>query len=446
LPLKAFDEKTKKEVDSVHKVFAEDALRILALGIRYVNEAPSMETPEEIERDLELCGLIGLIDPARPEAAQAVERAKMAGIRTIMITGDHAATASAIARNIGILGENEKVLTGQQLNDMPDEELCRNIHHYSVYARVSPEDKIRIVEAWQENGEVVSMTGDGVNDTPALKAADVGISMGQSGTEVAKSASDMVLTDDNFATIIDAVSEGRNVFSNIRKTVYFLLVCNISEIVIMLVAQLKGWGIPVTPIMLLLVNVLGDGIPGICLSKDTSDPRLMDREPIRRDEGFLAGGLLKVIIQQTIACSVVVLIGYYIGTFRALPGMEAPSQAIGQTVAFLVLGWTSILHLFTVRSRKSVFKRAVMDNPPVLYSTVGMIAVFSFLVAFPPIGKIFGLTAIGSYHWLLATGLSLIPTVVAEIGKLIDNQTSIREINEYRNRLIRHRIRKDDSF
>ena len=446
LPLKAFDEKTKKEVDSVHKIFAEEALRVLALGIRYVNETPSMETPEEIERDLELCGLIGLIDPARPEAAQAVERAKMAGIRTIMITGDHAATASAIARNIGILGENEKVLTGQQLNDMPDEELCRNIHHYSVYARVSPEDKIRIVEAWQENGEVVSMTGDGVNDTPALKAADVGISMGQSGTEVAKSASDMVLTDDNFATIIDAVSEGRNVFSNIRKTVYFLLVCNISEIVIMLVAQLKGWGIPVTPIMLLLVNVLGDGIPGICLSRDTSDPRLMDREPIRRDEGFLAGGLLKVIIQQTIACSVVVLIGYYIGTFRALPGMEGPSQAIGQTVAFLVLGWTSILHLFTVRSRKSVFKRAVMDNPPVLYSTVGMIAVFSILVAFPPIGKIFGLTAIGSYHWLLAAGLSLIPTVVAEIGKLIDNQTSIREINEYRNRLIRHRIRKDDSF
>lgn len=237
LPLKAFDEEREKEVDRVHKYFTGEALRVLSLGIRYVNEAPSMDKPEEIERDLELCGLIGLIDPARPEAAQAVEKAKLAGIRTIMITGDHAATASAIARNIGILGENEKVLTGQQLKTMSDEELCRNIHHYSVYARVSPEDKIRIVEAWQENGEVVSMTGDGVNDTPALKAADVGISMGQSGTEVAKSASDMVLTDDNFATIIDAISEGRNVFSNIRKTIYFLLVCNISEIVIMLVAS-----------------------------------------------------------------------------------------------------------------------------------------------------------------------------------------------------------------
>jgi calcium-translocating P-type ATPase len=446
LPLNKFDERMEEAVSHVHELFAKEALRVLALGIRHVDEMPDMDRPEEIERELTLCGLIGLIDPARPEAAQAVERAKMAGIRTIMITGDHAVTASAIAKNIGILGENEKVLTGQQLKDMSDEELCRDIHHYSVYARVSPEDKIRIVEAWQENGEVVSMTGDGVNDTPALKAADVGVSMGRTGTEVAKSASDMVLTDDNFATIIDAVSEGRNVYSNIRKTIYFLLVCNISEIVIMLVAQLRGWGIPVTPIMLLLVNVLGDGIPGLYLARERSDPRLMDREPIRRDEGFLSGGLLTVIIQQTIACSAVVLIGYYIGTFRVLPGNLGPSQAVGQTVAFLILGWTSILHLFTVRSRKSIFKRTLRDNPPVVYSTMAMIAVFSFLAAVPSVGKIFDLTAIGGYHWLIAAGLSLIPTIVAEIGKFIDNQTNIREIREYRHRVIRHKIRRDDSF
>lgn len=446
LPLHKFDEGMEEAVSHVHELFAKEALRVLALGIRHVDEMPDMDRPEEIERELTLCGLIGLIDPARPEAAQAVERAKMAGIRTIMITGDHAVTASAIAKNIGILGENEKVLTGQQLKDMSDEELCRDIHHYSVYARVSPEDKIRIVEAWQENGEVVSMTGDGVNDTPALKAADVGVSMGRTGTEVAKSASDMVLTDDNFATIIDAVSEGRNVYSNIRKTIYFLLVCNISEIVIMLVAQLRGWGIPVTPIMLLLVNVLGDGIPGLYLARERSDPRLMDREPIRRDEGFLSGGLLTVIIQQTIACSAVVLIGYYIGTFRVLPGNLGPSQAVGQTVAFLILGWTSILHLFTVRSRKSIFKRTLRDNPPVVYSTMAMIAVFSFLAAVPSVGKIFDLTAIGGYHWLIAAGLSLIPTIVAEIGKFIDNQTNIREIREYRHRVIRHKIRRDDSF
>lgn len=446
LPLNGFDEEMKQAVSHVHELFAGEALRVLALGFRHVAELPSMDKPEEIERDLDLCGLIGLIDPARPEAAIAVERAKMAGIRTIMITGDHAVTASAIAKNIGILGENEKVLTGQQLKDISDEELCRDIHHYSVYARVSPEDKIRIVEAWQENGEVVSMTGDGVNDTPALKAADVGISMGRTGTEVAKSASDMVLTDDNFATIIDAVSEGRNVYSNIRKTIYFLLVCNISEIVIMLVAQLKGWGIPVTPIMLLLVNVLGDGIPGLYLSRERSDPRLMDREPIRRDEGFLSGGLLSVIIQQTIACSAVVLIGYYMATFWVLPGNMGPSQAVGQTVAFLILGWTSILHLYTVRSRQSVFKRTLRDNPPVVYSTVAMIAIFSILVAVPSVGKIFNLTTIGGYHWLIAAGLSLVPTIVAEIGKLIDNQTNIREYREYRHRVIRHRIRRDDSF
>ncbi|MEY8356233.1 cation-translocating P-type ATPase [Lachnospiraceae bacterium 54-53] len=446
LPFAPFDRETEKEVLSVHQSFAGDALRVLALGIRHLDVLPPLENPEEIEKDLSLCGLIGLIDPARPEAALAVEKAKMAGIRTVMITGDHAVTASAIAKKIGILGENEKVITGQQLQNMTDEELCRNVHHYSVYARVSPEDKIRIVEAWQENGEVVSMTGDGVNDTPALKAADVGVSMGRSGTEVAKSASDMVLTDDNFATIIDAVSEGRNVYSNIRKTIYFLLVCNISEIVIMLVAQMRGWGIPVTPVMLLLVNVLGDGIPGLYLSREKSDPRLMDREPIRRDESFLGGGLLYVIIQQTIACSVVVLIGYYIGKFIALPGMPEPSQEIGQTVAFLVLGWTSILHLFTVRSRQSIFKRTLRDNPPVVFSTMAMIAVFSLMAAFPSVGRIFDLTSIGSYHWLIAAGLSAIPTIVAEIGKIVDNHTNIREMREYRNRLIRHRLRRNDHF
>lgn len=446
LPFVPFDKDAENEVSRVHEIFAGDALRVLALGIRHLPELPSPEAPEEIEKELSLCGLIGLIDPARPEAALAVEKARMAGIRTVMITGDHAVTASAIARKIGILGENQKVITGQQLQSISDEELCRDVHHYSVYARVSPEDKIRIVEAWQENGEVVSMTGDGVNDTPALKAADVGVSMGRSGTEVAKSASDMVLTDDNFATIIDAVSEGRNVYSNIRKTIYFLLVCNISEIVIMLVAQMRGWGIPVTPVMLLLVNVLGDGIPGLYLSREKSDPRLMDREPIRRDESFLGGGLLYVIIQQTIACSIVVLIGYYIGKFIALPGMPEPSQEIGQTLAFLVLGWTSILHLFTVRSRKSIFKRTLKDNPPVVFSTVAMIAVFSLLVAIPSLGRFFDLTFIGGYHWLIAVGLSVVPTVVAEIGKIVDNHTNIREMREYRNRVIRHRIKKNDTF
>lgn len=444
LPLKFKEEKEREEVKEVHDSFASDALRVIALGIRHISVLP--EKLEDVENELTLYGIIGLIDPPRPEAALAVENAKKAGIRTVMITGDHAVTAGAIARDLGILKESEKVMTGQQLSEMTDDELCENIRQFSVYARVSPEDKIRIVEAWQENGEVVSMTGDGVNDAPALKAADVGISMGQNGTEVAKNASDMVLTDDNFATIIDAVAEGRSVYSNIRKTIYFLLVCNISEIIIMLIAQMKGWGIPVTPVMLLLVNVFGDGIPGLQLAKETSDPRIMKRGPIRRDESFFGGGLLRVIIQQTIACSAVVLAGYYIGNFVSLSGMPAPSQGVGQTMAFLILGWTSILHIFTVRSRKSIFRRTLRDNPPLVISAAVMIAVFSFLAAVPAVGGIFDLKAIGMIHWLIAIGLSFVPTIAAELIKIFDNHTRIKEIHAYDTRIVRHRIEEDDNL
>lgn len=264
-----------EEAVKVHDTMADHALRVIALASKKMEKLP--EDITQIEEGLELEGLIGLIDPPRKEAADAITRAKSAGIRTVMITGDHAVTAAAIARQIGILSEGEKVLTGAQLDDMSDEDLISNVTRYSVYARVSPENKIRIVEAWQERDAVVAMTGDGVNDAPALKAADVGVAMGQTGTEVAKSASDMILTDDNFTTIVDAVDEGRNVYSNIRKVIYFLLVCNISEIVGMLFAQIAGWGKLVTPVLLLLINILGDGVPGLYLARETSDPRIMSR-------------------------------------------------------------------------------------------------------------------------------------------------------------------------
>lgn len=240
IPFAKADEETQKRRQEIHDAFADDALRLIAMGSAFFDELPESDDYSILEKNLTFEGFIGLIDPPREEAAKAIEIAKKAGIKTVMITGDHAATAGAIAQRIGLLGKDGRVVTGKELSAMSDDYLIENVRDFSVYARVSPEDKIRIVEAWQEHDEVVAMTGDGVNDAPALKAADVGIAMGQTGTEVAKSASDIILTDDNFATIIDAVREGRNVYGNIRKTLYFLLVCNLSEIAILLAAQLAG--------------------------------------------------------------------------------------------------------------------------------------------------------------------------------------------------------------
>ncbi|MDR2035714.1 MAG: cation-translocating P-type ATPase [Coriobacteriales bacterium] len=419
-----------------HDAFAHDALRVIALASSRIESLP--EDLASLEHDLTFEGIIGLIDPPRPEAAAAIKTARKAGVRTIMITGDHAGTAAAIARQIGLFDEEGQghVVTGRELAHMSDEELIENIRDYSVYARVSPEDKIRIVEAWQEHGEVVSMTGDGVNDAPALKAADVGVAMGIAGTEVAKSAADMVLTDDNFATIVSSIREGRNVFSNIRKTIYFLLVCNLSEIVIMVAAQLLAWGMPLTPVMLLLINVLGDGIPGLHLAKERSDERIMQRKPIGRNESFFNLILVRAIILQTAAFSVVGLVAYYYGAFLA----AAPSQSHGQTMAFLVVAITSILHIFTVRSRASLFRRTIKDNMPLLLSALAMIAAFVIATLIAPVGAIFDLVPLGPTEWLLVGGLCLVPTLVAELFKLWDNRHTARL---YRNRLVHHTSPQD---
>lgn len=424
----------KEITKEIHDSFTKEALRVIAIAQKHIDILPEEDELESIENDLKLIGLIGIIDPPRPESKTAIAAAKRAGIRTVMITGDHIATATAIAKEIGLLNDGEKVITGEQLSEMSDEELRNSIREYSVYARVTPEDKIRIVEAWQENDEVVVMTGDGVNDAPALKAADVGVAMGKNGTEVAKSAADMVLADDNFASIVDAVHEGRNVFSNIRKTIYFLLVCNISEIIIMLGAQLIGWKFPVTPVMLLLINVLGDGIPGICLAKEVSDSRIMVRKPIGRNESFFNRNLIKVIIRQTIICSAIVLVGYYLGTYTVLSDSFSPSHEIGQSMSFLILGWSSILHVFTVRSRKSIFHYRMKENMPMVYSSIAMILVFGFIVWIPWLGNIFGIEPIGFIHWIIVVGLSVLPIIVAEIGKFIDNYGLLQQ---YKKRLIK---------
>ncbi len=436
IPFAASSNEARSARQAAHDAFAQDALRVIAIGSRLVSKLPEDGDFESLEHGLSFEGIIGLIDPPRPEAKTAIAEARRAGIKTVMITGDHAATATAIAEQLGLIREGEQALTGRELATMSDDELVDNVRSYSVYARVSPEDKIRIVEAWQEQGEVVAMTGDGVNDAPALKAADVGVAMGVNGTEVAKAAADMVLTDDNFATIVEAVREGRNVFSNIKRTIYFLLVCNLPEIVVMLGAQLLGWGTPLTPVMLLLVNVMGDGIPGLRLAYDTSDPRIMDRKPIGREESFFSPGIVRAIAQQTVACSAGGLVAYYLGAVVGLEGGNVPDHVVGQTMTFLVLALTSVLHVFNVRSRGSLFHRTVLDNKPLIWSAAGVIAAFFVFVAFPPVGQIFGFVALSPIEWAVAVFFGVLPNFTAEFFKLWENHSvGIR----YRLRRIRHR-------
>ena len=435
IPFDRSDKNVLYELEQMHDSFASDALRVITLAGKVVDTLP--ENLEEVESGLTFYGFVGIIDPPRPEAKAAIARAKAAGIRTIMITGDHAATAGAIARELGIITANEGIITGQELQKLSDEKFAEVIEFYSVYARVSPEDKIRIVKAWQARGEVVAMTGDGVNDAPALKAADVGVAMGKNGTEVAKSAAKMILMDDKFSTIIEAVAEGRNIFSNIRKLVYFLLVCNISEIIVMLFAQFmsgEGWGLPLTPLMLLIINVLGDGIPGMALAKEESDRRIMNRKPIARNESFFGGGLMEVIIRQTFVFAIVTLAAYYVGLHVEMGGV-APTIEAAQTMAFLVTGWTSILHVLTVRSRKSIVFYHVKDNPRLYISCAVMLVLLgglAGLAAIPAVGAALEMSALSGWQWLVVVALTLAPTIVAEYGKFWDY---IRSRNAERTRV-----------
>lgn len=424
-------EADREAVLAANKAFADRALRVLAGAFRTHAAVPDDQSPEAIEHDLTFVGLTGMIDPVRPEVKAAIEECRSAGIRPIMITGDHKDTAVAIAKELGIIEDASQAITGAELNDISDEEFKEKVTQYSVYARVQPEHKVRIVNAWRARGMVTAMTGDGVNDAPALKAADVGVAMGINGTEVSKSAAKMILTDDKFSTIIEAVAEGRNIFSNIRKLVYFLLVCNISEIAAMLFAQFMGWELPLTPLMLLIINVLGDGIPGLALSKEESDKRIMKRKPIGRHESFFGGGLMEVIIQQICVFAIVTLAGYYIGMHVSFEG-SSPSLGAGRTMAFLITGWTSILHVLTVRSRSMLYKYRVKDNPQLYISCGVMIVVFALVAAIPPIASALELGALGWQQWLIVVGLSLVPMLVAEYGKLWD---AIKSRNTERTRV-----------
>ncbi|SIN95163.1 plasma-membrane calcium-translocating P-type ATPase [Carnobacterium alterfunditum] len=408
-----------QKAKSTHDSFAHDALRVIAVGYKKYAQLPENLSTEELESGITFAGIVGMIDPPREESLQAVKEAKSAGIKTIMITGDHAATASAIAEKIGILEKGDKTITGVEMSEISDEKLTETIRDYSVYARVSPEDKIRIVKAWQSHGEVVAMTGDGVNDAPALKAADVGTAMGITGTEVAKNAADMVLTDDKFDTIVHAVEEGRRVYENIKKTVYFLLSCNISEIFIMLIAVILGWGLPLIAIQLLFINVVADGIPGFALSREKADPTIMKNRPTAKGESIFAnGGYLNITI-ASLAFIITTLIGFYIGAFVGVDSAITASHEVGQTTAFIILGWSSVLHIFNARSKESIFKVGITSNLNLFLSALLSIVLLTLVATVPFLADIFNLVDLSTVHWLIAIGLAISILIVVELQKLI---------------------------
>ena len=412
----SFSNANIKKIKEIHDEFASEALRVISLGSKELDILP--ENLDEIENDLKFEGMVGIIDPPRVDAKSSVNIAKRAGIRTIMITGDHAITAAAIAKEIGILEENTKIMSGKELAEISEEELSKIVKDYSVYARVAPEDKLKIVKAWQNNGKIVSMTGDGINDAPAIKASDIGVAMGINGTEVAKNASDLVLTDDNFSTIIEAVHEGRNIYQNIKKTVCFLSICCISEIMIMIVSQILNWGALMNPIMLLMIDLLGTGIPSIYFSRELPEKNMMLYKPISYKENILDKIYILKVVRQVFLMSSVTLIAFFIGKFLQISNL-VPNLKIGQTMAFLVLGISSILNIFNISSEKSIFKHDWSKNPKLVYAAFTTMSILIILVLLPGIGSfILNSAKISVLHWIFVLILSLIPVGISELFKI----------------------------
>ena len=400
-----------KKAKQITENMSKDALRVLAVGYKEIDTLPITPTSDELENGLTFMGLVGMIDPPRPEAKTAVEICKKAGIKPVMITGDHVVTSSAIARELGILSGDDIAITGTELDAMTDDEFDKVIAKISVYARVSPENKIRIVKAWQRQNQVVAMTGDGVNDAPALKAADIGCAMGITGTDGAKGASDMTLTDDNFATIVEAVREGRGIYANIRKVIEFLLGTNIGEVVAVFAAMLLWHKSPFLSMQLLWINLVTDSLPAIALGMEKVENDVMDKKPKPKNEGIFAHGLGVRVVLQGIMFAVLSLIAFVIGE-------NAMSEQGGQTMAFMVLALSQIIQSFNVRSEHSLFRIGFFTNKTLNGATAISLAVM-LLVLFTPIGVAFGLVILPWKLYLKAWGLIHIPIVVMEIAKFI---------------------------
>ncbi len=397
-----------------------DALRVLAVAYKEVKSLPEELTSEEIENGLTFMGVVGMIDPPRPEAKAAVAVCREAGIKPVMITGDHVVTASAIAKELGILLEGDRAITGAELDNMTEEELDAQVESISVYARVSPENKIRIVKAWQRKGQVVSMTGDGVNDAPALKAADIGCAMGITGTDVAKGAADMTLTDDNFSTIVDAVKEGRGIYANIKKVIGFLLGTNISEVIVVFLAMIIWQRSPFISIQLLWINLITDSLPAIALGMERVESDIMKQKPKPKNEGLFANGFGLRIVLQGCMFAALSLGGYFIGeAFATMYGFSQEQVVMaGSTMAFLCLALSQTIHAYNMRSDHSVFKIGVFSNKILNLVTVLSLILIAFVAFVPGVNTVFNMMILPWECYAIVAAFGFAPLVVMEIAKL----------------------------
>lgn len=401
------------DLDAARKIndeMSSSALRVLAVAYKEIEALPEQITPKTLETGLIFMGLLGMIDPPRPEAAQAVAICLKAGIRPVMITGDHVVTASAIAEKLGILKEGDRAVTGAELSSMNDSELDQRIENISVYARVSPENKIRIVKAWQKKGHIVSMTGDGVNDAPALKAADIGCAMGITGTDVAKGAADLILTDDNFATIVEAVREGRGIYANIKKVVGFLLGTNIGEVVAVFTAMLLWHKTPLLSMQLLWINLVTDSMPAIALGMEPVEKDIMLQRPKPQKEGIFAHGYGVHVAFMGLLFGILALAGYKAGE------MQTGMTEGGRTMAFLVLSLSQIVHSYNMRSEQSLFKTGIFGNHKLNWAALVSVAL-TLLVLFTPVSAAFGLIRLPLSLYIIGTALIFVPVLVMEAAK-----------------------------
>ena len=420
-----FTESKKNKLQIENNSMADKALRVLAVGYKDVEKLPQKIKSSTIEIDLNFIGLIGMMDPVRDGVKEAVQSCRKAGIKTVMITGDHIITAKAIAREIGILKKNDLAITGKELDKISQIELEKNIMSYSVFARVTPEHKVRIVKAFQSTGAVVAMTGDGVNDAPALKNADIGIAMGLNGTDVAKNASDMVLTDDNFVTIVEAVKQGRCIYSNIRKSIHFLISTNIGEIVTIFVGILLGVKSPLLAVQLLWINLVTDSIPGIALGLEKPDKDIMNRKPTDSKKGIFADGLWGKIFVEGFMIGMLTILAFSIGNKYSLE--------VGRTMAFISLGILELIHSFNIKSEESIFKSGITENKYLLGAfVIGTILQIAVAII-PGIANLFELVPLNKIQWLCVALISIAPVVIMEIQKKLNEVKFGRIVYEYKN-------------